>query len=112
MVDDGYRSGDGHVYALNHQAEVQWKFEANNGKGQPGQHDGTSCYGEEPQGGDSTWFEGNVVVNTQGTIIAGNDDFRTYGLYPNGTLKFALYELLYLTTSSFFVINALLSPLP
>lgn len=45
-------------------------------QGMPDEHRGTHCLASPPQGGTSTWFEGNVKISVDGLLLAGNDDQR------------------------------------
>ena len=69
LLDDSGRvyfgSGDGHVYALAADTgSFQWSFEAD----------------EPTPPALINWFEGNVAMGPDGTLIAGNDNFTMYGI--------------------------------
>jgi len=70
LLDDAGRvifgSGDGHVYALDRDdGDELWRFEA-----------------DDPAtlGSFIRWFEGNVAILPDGTLVAPNDNFCTYAL--------------------------------
>ncbi len=84
-------SGDGHIYALGPDGKELWRFRAHHSAGEPDEHQGTHCGPFEPQGGPSNWFEGNVIVGEQGLLWAGNDNYRMYGLSPQGEEVVAFY---------------------
>lgn len=70
LLDDQGRvyfgSGDGFLYALNRRdGSIAWRFQA-----------------DEPSvnGAFIRWFEGNVGMTEDGTLIAPNDNFCTYGV--------------------------------
>lgn len=61
-----FGSGDGFLYALDAQTGQEvWRFEA-----------------EDPAttGGLINWFEGNVAITPDGTLVVPNDNFRIYGI--------------------------------
>ncbi len=65
-------SGDGFLYCLETRTGEQvWKFDGN----------------EELKGHFNNWFEGNVAVGPDGTLYAGNTNFRYYALTRQGNLK-------------------------
>lgn len=70
LLDDQSRvyfgSGDGYLYALNRRdGSMVWRFQA-----------------DEPSTNNAfiRWFEGNVGMTEDGTLIAPNDNFCTYGI--------------------------------
>lgn len=85
-------SGDGNLYALTPEGEELWRFTAQHMKGDPLQHEGTSCCRQRfgplalchLESGTSNWFEGNVVIGKDGMLWAGNDNHRMYGISPTG----------------------------
>lgn len=83
-------SGDGNVYALNPDGSRKWNFAARHMAGQPAANQGTTC-GYPAIGGPSNWFEGNVVIGPGGQLWAGNDNYRMYGLRPDGSEIFAFH---------------------
>lgn len=71
LLDDAGRvifgSGDGHVYALDRDdGDELWRFEA-----------------DDPAtlGSFIRWFEGNVAMLPDGTLVAPNDNFCTYAIH-------------------------------
>lgn len=71
LLDDMNRvyfgSGDGYLYALNRRdGTMVWRFQA-----------------DEPATNNAfiRWFEGNVGITEDGTLIAPNDNFCTYGIH-------------------------------
>jgi len=65
-------SGDGHLYCLDADSgAVRWTFDGN----------------EALEQQFNNWFEGNVAVAPDGTLYAGNTNFRYYALTPDGKLK-------------------------
>jgi outer membrane protein assembly factor BamB len=65
-------SGDGHLYCLDADSGVvRWTF------------DGNEALEEQ----FNNWFEGNVAVAPDGTLYAGNTNFRYYALSPHGELR-------------------------
>ncbi|MFO0554268.1 MAG: PQQ-binding-like beta-propeller repeat protein [Polyangiaceae bacterium] len=70
LLDDAgnvyFGSGDGHVYALDRKdGTVLWTFEA-----------------DDPSVNDAfiRWFEGNIAITADGSLIAPNDNFCTYAI--------------------------------
>ncbi|MEZ4390787.1 MAG: PQQ-binding-like beta-propeller repeat protein [Polyangiales bacterium] len=70
LLDDQSRvyfgSGDGYLYALNRRdGTMAWRFQA-----------------DEPSTNNAfiRWFEGNVGMTEDGTLVAPNDNFCTYGI--------------------------------
>ena len=61
-----FASGDGNLYALDAASGAErWRFTAD----APG-----------PRASIINWFEGNVTLGPDGTLLAGNDNFFVYGL--------------------------------
>ena len=77
LLDDKGRvyfgSGDGHVYCLDRDTgEEVWKFRAHTAA------EVTEEYGIKTY--NLNWFEGNVAMLPDGTILAGNDNYLLYAL--------------------------------
>ncbi|KAI8608238.1 quinon protein alcohol dehydrogenase-like superfamily [Chytriomyces sp. MP71] len=91
-----FASGDGHLYnASIRTGEIHWKFAAHHKEGTPDAHQGYTCGEEEfitANGGTSTWFEGQVQISPlDGRVYVGNDDYRLYSVYANGTEAYSFY---------------------
>ena len=77
LLDDRQRvyfgSGDGHVYCLNRNGGTQiWKFKAHSTK-EVEEIFNIKTY-------NLNWFEGNMAMLKDGTILAPNDNYLVYGI--------------------------------
>ncbi|KAJ3286910.1 hypothetical protein HDU79_006130 [Rhizoclosmatium sp. JEL0117] len=91
-----FASGDGHVYnASIATGEIHWKFAAHHQENTKDENEGLTCGEAEfivANGGTSTWFEGQVQISPiDGRIYIGNDDYRMYSIYANGTEAYSFY---------------------
>ncbi len=67
-----FPSADGHIYCLDKDSgELIWTFDGN----------------ESLEDQFNNWFEGNIALAPDGTLYAGNTNFRYYALTPDGDLK-------------------------
>ncbi|KAI9346271.1 quinon protein alcohol dehydrogenase-like superfamily [Obelidium mucronatum] len=91
-----FASGDGHVYnASYHTGAINWKFAAHHQAETADQNQGFTCGESEfisANGGTSTWFEGQVAISPiDGRVYVGNDDYRLYSIYANGSEAYSFY---------------------
>jgi outer membrane protein assembly factor BamB len=67
-----FPSADGHIYCLEKDSgKLIWTFDGN----------------EALEDQFNNWFEGNIALAPDGTLYAGNTNFRYYALSPEGELK-------------------------
>ncbi|MCA9774583.1 MAG: PQQ-like beta-propeller repeat protein, partial [Myxococcales bacterium] len=84
-----FGAGDGLIRSLSPDGVEQWRFAAHHAEFDADATEGTFCAPVGPIGGPSNWFEGNVVIGPGGNLYAGNDNYRFYGLTPDGAERYA-----------------------
>lgn len=84
-------SGDGNIYCVDKHGNQVWAFDVTSNR-TPDQFSFATSY----------WWEGNIAIDTEGYIYAGNDDFFLYCLNPNGTLKWKYRTGLFIWASVVF----------
>ena len=84
-------SGDGSIYCISKEGEKLWSFDVTKHR----THDQFSF-------ATSYWWEGNIAIDDEGYIYAGNDDFFLYCITPEGTLKWKFRTGLFIWASVVF----------
>jgi outer membrane protein assembly factor BamB len=84
-------SGDGTIYCLNKSGNKLWSFDVTKNR-TPDQFSFATSY----------WWEGNIAIDPEGNIYAGNDDFFLYCLTPDGNLKWKFRTGLFIWASVVF----------
>ena len=84
-------SGDGNIYCVDRNGTQLWAFDVTSNR-TPDQFTFATSY----------WWEGNIAIDAEGFIYAGNDDFFLYCLHPNGTLKWKFRTGLFIWASVVF----------
>lgn len=86
-----FPSGDGNIYCCDTNGTILWKFDVT--KNRPRDRFSFAT---------SYWWEGNIAIDPEGYIYAGNDDFFLYCLTPNGDVRWALRTDLFIWASVVF----------
>ncbi|MEO6077388.1 MAG: PQQ-binding-like beta-propeller repeat protein, partial [Candidatus Andersenbacteria bacterium] len=84
-------SGDGNIYCLNKNGKKLWSFDVTKNR-TPDQFSFATSY----------WWEGNIAIDQDGNIYAGNDDFFLYCITPEGKLKWKFRTGLFIWASVVF----------
>lgn len=71
-----FPSGDGNIYCCDKLGNILWKFNV-----------ATNRTASRYSVATSYWWEGNIAIDAEGYIYAGNDDFFLYCLTPSGKIR-------------------------